>query len=147
MSEPGGVPSAPRSTAAGEPPLPHLAALRPPAPDAPEYHLRATEYRLTTATEPREVVLWTQVRGELLKQDQGAKEAERRRASDTFQEKCTVIFAAGAVVLGAALAVAGFTVPGFFILGAGLFWIAPDYVTSYVKTFGRSHEEDDDGTK
>jgi len=92
--------------------------------------LRATEYRLTTATDPRDVVLWTQVRGELLKQDQGAKEAEQRRASEHFQEKCKVTFAAGTVVLGAALAVAGFTAPGFFILGAGLFWMAPDYVTT-----------------
>ena len=145
MREPGGESSAPLPPAAGEPHVPDLAALRPPAPEAPEYHLRATEYRLTTATDPRDVVLWTQVRGELLKQDQLAKEAARRRASEHFQEKCTVAFAAGAVVLGAALAVAGFTAAGFFILGAGLFWIAPDYVTTYVKTFGRSKEEDDDG--
>ena len=141
MREPGGEPSAPLPSAAGEPPVPDLAALRPPAPEAPEYHLRATEYRLTTATDPRDVVLWTQVRGALLQQDQLAKEAARRRASENLQEKCKVAFAAGAVVLGAALAVAGFTAPGFFILGAGLFWIAPDYV----KTFGRRKEEDDDG--
>lgn len=145
MSEPGGESSAPLPPAAGEPHLPDLAALRPPVPDAPAYHLRATEYRLTTATDPRDVVLWTQVRGELLQQDQGAKEAERRRASANFQEKCHVAFAAGTVVLGAALAVAGFTAAGFFILGAGLFWIAPDYVTTYVKTFGRGKEDDDDG--
>ena len=145
MSEPGGESSAPLPLAAGEPHVPDLAALRPPAPEAPEYHLRATEYRLTTATDPRDVVLWTQVRGELLQQDQLAKDAERRRSSENFQEKCKVALAAGAVLLGAALAVAGFTAPGFFILGAGLFWVAPDYVTTYVKTFGRSHEEDDDG--
>ena len=145
MREPGGESSAPLPPAAGEPHLPDLAALRPPAPEAREYHLCATEYRLTTATDPRDVVLWTQVRGELLQQDQVAKDAARRRASEHFQEKCQVAFAAGAVVLGAALAVAGFTAAGFFILGAGLFWIAPDYVTTYVKTFGRSKEEDDDG--
>jgi len=37
---------------------------------------------------------------------------------------------AAMVAIGAALAVAGFTAPGFFILGAGLFWMAPDYVTT-----------------
>jgi hypothetical protein len=49
-----------------------------PAPPA-RHSLQVVEERLAQATSPQEVLLWTQVRAEILRQDDFVKEQEHRR--------------------------------------------------------------------
>jgi len=101
--------------------------------------LAAVEERLVKANSPQEILLWTQVRGEIQRQDDLLKEQEHRRKLERIQ----IIFKMGlsmvAVVTGAGLAVGGFQYAGLFVLGAGLYGLAPDYVKDFFR--GREGRE------
>ena len=97
--------------------------------------LLSIEKRLTQADNPQDIVLWTQVREEIIRQDEESKNQEHRR----FLEKAQVWFKMGfsviAFVAGISLLVGGVTQIGLFILGAGLFGFVPDYVKMFFKVF------------
>ena len=86
------------------------------------------ERRLVEANSPQEILLWTQVRGEILRQNDILKEQEHQRKLEGLQ----VIFKMGlfivAVITGTTLVVSGFPYAGLFVLGTGLYGLAPDYV-------------------
>ena len=105
--------------------------------------LSSIEERLIQADNPQDVVLWTEVRKEIIKQDEEAKNQGHRR----FMEKAQVWYKMGfsfiAFLTGMILFISGSTSLGLFILGAGLFGVVPDYV----KMFFRGSRENDKGEK
>ena len=90
--------------------------------------LPAVEERLVKAGSPQEILLWTQVRGEIQRQDDFLKEQEHRRTLERIQVLFKMGLSMVAVVTGAGLVIEGFPYAGLFFLGAGLYGLAPDYV-------------------
>ena len=90
--------------------------------------LTQIERRSVEANSPQEILLWTQVRGEILRQDDILKGQEHQRKVERLQ----VIFKMGlsivAIITGTTLVVSEFPYAGLFVLGAGLYGLAPDYV-------------------
>ncbi len=79
--------------------------------------LSSIEERLIQADNPQDIVLWTQVREEIIRQNEEARNQEQRR----FLEKAQIWFKMGfsviAFIAGIALLVGGVTQIGLFILG------------------------------
>jgi hypothetical protein len=102
-----------------------LSAERGPDP------IRDVERRLTQANDLREIALWIQIRGEILRQNEEA--LDRRAARQRQVERARAEIAKGflAVSLGVYLIQSGYWIPGFLCLGAGLYSLAPDYVKQF----------------
>jgi hypothetical protein len=90
--------------------------------------LTQIERRLVEANSPQEILLWTQVRGEILRQDDILKGQEHQRKLERLQVLFKMGLSIVAVITGTTLVVNGFPYAGLFILGAGLYGLAPDYV-------------------
>lgn len=97
--------------------------------------LSSIEERLTQAANPQDIVLWTQVREEIIRQDEESKNQEHRRFLERTQIWFKMGFSVIAFIAGIALLVGGVTQIGLFILGAGLFGFVPDYVKMFFKVF------------
>ena len=82
--------------------------------------LPAVEDRLVKASSPQEILLWTQVRGEIHRQDNFLKEQDHRRKLERMQVLFKMGLSIVAVVRGAGLVVGGFPYAGLFVPGAGL---------------------------
>ena len=93
------------------------------------------EERLTRADNPQDIVLWTQVRGEIIRQDEDAKNQEHQRSSEKRQVRYKMVFSVSAFVVGIGMLIGGLTYPGLFISGAGLFGFVPDYVKALLRVF------------
>lgn len=98
--------------------------------------------RLVNSTSTQEIVLWTQVRGEILRQNQEAERPKHERMMERQQLYGKLVLSVVAISVGIALIVGGFPTAGLFTLGAGLFWLAPDFVQAYFKKF-RSGENNE----
>ena len=87
--------------------------------------------RLVRGRDPLEIVLWTQIRAEVVQQDQDAldRQAARRRQIELARLEIAKGFLA--VSLGTVLILYGYWLPGFLCLGAGLYSLAPDYVKEF----------------
>ena len=103
--------------------------------------LAAVEERLVNANSPQDVILWTQVRGEILRQDNILKDQEHRRRLERIQVQFKMGLSIATVLAGAGLVVGGFQGAGLFVLGAGLYGLAPDYVKGF---FRRREESEND---
>ena len=105
--------------------------------------LSLIEECLIQAKNPQDIAFWTQVRKEIIQQDEGAKNQEHRRSLEKAQVRYKMVFSAAASVIGIGLFLGGFTLLGSFLLGAGLFGVVPDYV----KMLLRGSRENDKGEK
>src|SRR5262249_12003795 len=115
-----------------------LAPVRPPKTE-----LEVIADRLSRVQNPQDIVLWTQVRGEILRQDDTLEERRHRR----WVRKCSLLLkptlSALGILTGAGLVVAGHTLAGLFALGAGFYWLAPDLTRLLVeRTLPRDENED-----
>lgn len=90
--------------------------------------LTQIERRLVEANSHQEILLWTQVRGEILRQDDILKGQEHQRKLERLQVLFKMGLSIVAVITGTTLVVNGFPYAGLFVLGAGLYGLAPDYV-------------------
>jgi hypothetical protein len=86
-----------------------------PEPES-ELPVRAIEERLARANTPEEAIFWTQVRGELLRQNTLEKEQEHRRRLERLQVQFKMGFSIGAVLGGIGLTALGFSYVGLFLL-------------------------------
>ena len=86
------------------------------------------EERLITSTNRRDALLWTEIRGKVLEQDDNVKEKEHQRKLEWREMWVKPLFPVILLVTGGVLLVYGFPYPGIFILGACLYWFAPNYV-------------------
>ena len=105
--------------------------------------LRAIERRIAQADDPHEIALWTQVRGEVLRQNDEV--LDRRAARQLRAESARAELAKGflAVSLGVYPIQSGYWIPGFLCLGAGLYSLAPDFVKQFNPVRRRSEDGDD----
>ncbi len=102
--------------------------------------LSLIEERLTQADNPQDIVLWTQVREEIRRQNiRRQNEESKNQDHQRFLEKAQLWYKMGfsvsAFVVSIGLLIGGLTHPGFFILGAGLFGFAPNYVKAFLRIF------------
>ena len=97
--------------------------------------LSSIEKRLIEADNPQDIVLWTQVRGEIIRQNEGAKNQEHQRSSEKRQVWYKMVFSVSAFVVGIGMLIGGLTYLGLFISGAGLFGFVPDYVKALLRIF------------
>jgi hypothetical protein len=96
--------------------------------------LAKVEERLANATTPEEIVLWTRVRAEILKQNELAEEGKHRRTLEKVEVASQKAVTAAALGIGVGLIIIGVPEIGLFVLGAGLFKLAPDYVKKVFAT-------------
>jgi hypothetical protein len=104
----------------------------PPMSDA----LSEIDKRIATAS-MSELPSLIQVRGAIIEQDEYRLEGahQRRGQMGVFYSK--VGFSVAAAIGGTALVVAGFGLPGFFLLGGAAAVYVPEYVKNFVDRFGR----------
>jgi hypothetical protein len=105
--------------------------------------IRAVERRLIQADNPRDIALWIQIRGEIMRQNEEA--LDRRAARQQRTEAARAELAKGffAVSLGVYLIQSGYWLAGFLCLGAGLYSLAPDYIKQFNPLRQRNEADDD----
>lgn len=99
--------------------------------DEKDSSLRIVEERLKTAKDQDEIVLWTKVRGEILRQDKEVADDKHLRSNSSIQLKAKISLSVIAVGVGGGLIIANSILAGMFCLGAGLFWLAPEFVNTF----------------
>jgi hypothetical protein len=102
--------------------------------------------RLEQAKDRDEIVLWTQVLGELARQEQAAKELDykiwRGQAEFKWKRNLSLI----GLTIGSALVIGSITapvlfIPGMFMLGVGSYPLAPSFVREYFNKKRGADEE------
>ena len=82
--------------------------------------ISSIEERLIQADNPDNIILWTQVRGEVKRQDEEVKDREHQRSSEKVQLWCKIVFSAVAFFTGIGLLIGGLKL-GVFISGRAFF--------------------------
>jgi hypothetical protein len=100
--------------------------------------LARIEERLLNANSSQEVILWTQVRGEIIRQNEIVKDGEQRRFLKKVQVARRIGLSVGALTIGTVLVTSGLTAPGLFVLGAGLYELAPEFIKEVFLDRGKS---------
>ena len=93
--------------------------------------------RLASSTDLRELVVLTQIRGELVRQEEAQSDGEHRRSLERLQLYYKLIAAPVAFGTGVAfVALTPLVGVGLFLIGAGLAAFAPDYVRMVLRNKG-----------
>jgi hypothetical protein len=98
--------------------------------------LKAIDERLAGSESPQDIILWTQVRGEILRQNEEVESRRHQRHLERLELYSKMLLSLVAISVGVLLSKLGYVTAGFFALGAGLFWLAPDLVKTYFNKFG-----------
>lgn len=93
--------------------------------------LQSIDNRIATADDPREIVLWTKVREEIIRQNETMEEPKHRRRLANWQLYFKMGFSLVAFATGVILLIKGFILLAPLIIGAGLFALAPEFVMAY----------------
>ena len=93
---------------------------------------QSVDRRLANAKTPAEVVLWTQVRGEVLRQDEDAADRRQRRWVGRASLYATVGLSLVGVGAGVVLLATQHLFAGLFALGAGLYRLAPEFTRDFL---------------
>jgi hypothetical protein len=94
--------------------------------------LQSIDNRIANADDPREIVLWTKVREEIIRQNENMEEPRHRRRLSTWQLYFKMSFSIVAFATGVILLIKGFMLLAPLIIGAGLFALAPEFVMAYL---------------
>jgi hypothetical protein len=98
--------------------------------------------RLASSTDLRELVVLTQIRGELVRQEEARADGEHRRSLERLQLYYKLIAAPVAFGTGVAfVALTPLVGVGLFLIGAGLAAFAPDYVRMVLRNKGEREGE------
>jgi hypothetical protein len=108
--------------------------------------------KLAKSSSAQEIVLLTQVRGEIIRQDLDSEKKSHEiynksqdRALKRFNEKATLIFRIAmspvALIVGCGLIYLGFLSAGYLALGAGLWLLASELVRGYLLGGGKNSEK------
>jgi len=98
--------------------------------------------RLAASTDLRELVVLTQLRGELIRQEEARADGEHRRYLERLQLYYKL--AAAPIAFGTGIVFVAFTPlvgVGLFLLGAGLAAFVPDYVSMILRHKGEREGE------
>ncbi len=115
-------------------------------PQKPEKYVEKTllsslEQRLVDSKSPQETILWTQVRGEIIRQNEESEEQNHRRLLEKIQLIFKMGFSIITFIVGTLLVLNGFSFVGLFMIGAGLYGLAPDFVKSFFKKHPRGKND------
>ena len=104
--------------------------------------IRSIDQRIAKAKDPRDIVLWTKVRDEIIRQNERIEDPRHRRRLQSIQLYFKMGFSIVAFATGVLMLVYGFIYLAPLIIGAGLFALAPDFVMAYLtKGKGPSNEQ------
>lgn len=114
-----------------KPPTSNTAMVRR-EPTRISHGVRSLDGRVSAA-DLKELVVITRVREEFIRQDERAKDRDHLRSL----EKVSVVTKAGlpilALAVGTLLVLQGFSLVGFMVLGAALYGLAPDLVSTVIR--------------
>lgn len=104
----------------------------PPMPDARS----EIDKRIATAS-MSELPSLIQARAAIIEQDEYRLEGDHQRRGQMGVFYSKVGFSVAAAIGGTALIIAGFGLPGFFLLGGAAAVYVPEYVKNFMDRFGR----------
>ncbi len=104
--------------------------------------LLQVETRLAKANSAQDAILWTQMRGEIIRQNETRKDGEHRRFLEKTQVLYDIGLSIGALAIGTILVAKGFAYAGLLVLGAGL-KLAPDYLKEAFLRRGKGEGNED----
>lgn len=114
----------------------------PPKEFAP---LERIEERLANANSPDEILLWTKVRGEIIRQNEFIKDGQYQRFLRRFSLIRKTALSVIAITIGIGLIIGGSSVLGASILGVVFYELVPDYLKNVVSS--KTIFEENDETK
>lgn len=104
--------------------------------------LAKIEERIAQANSSQEALFWTQIRGEIIKQNEIIKEGRQRRLIQNVQIWRRICVSIAALTLGLVLFSTGSTEAGLLILGVFLYELAPNLVKEAFLGRGKGKEHD-----
>ncbi len=99
--------------------------------------LQSIDEKLARVNDQRDLVLLTQVRGEIIRQDNSHEDEGQKRSLQKIQLYYKFAIAPVSIATGVGLLVGGFSTAGLFVMGAGLAAFAPNYVGQVLKLWKR----------
>jgi hypothetical protein len=105
------------------------------------------EARIINAATPEEAREWSKVREELIKQNTELENQQHRRFLEKGLFWSKQVFSYAAIVGGTILAMKGFDTLGYFIIGGGLYQVAPGYLRAIINKYKTEENDDDSGEK
>ena len=106
--------------------------------------VKAIERRLVQAQDPREIALWAEIRGEVIRHNEDALDRQATRRQRVESARADLTKSLLAVSVGVYLVQQGYWIVGFLCLGAGLYSLAPDYVRQFGPWRRRRERADDE---
>lgn len=104
---------------------------------------QSIEERITQAVDMREAMLFTQIRGELKRQDAEERKQEEIFAAEKRQFWARTGFSLTTILVGTGLVLAGHAMSGFFVIGGALAMFVPNYVKHFVNTVVKGGQSDE----
>jgi hypothetical protein len=105
--------------------------------------LAKIEERLVEATSSEEIVLWTQIRGEVIRQNEIIKDNKHQRSLDKIQIIRKTSLSGIAVTIGSGLIISGSTGLGMLLLAVAFYEIAPNHIKNLFFLKINSEENED----
>ncbi|MBE9017567.1 hypothetical protein C7Y66_24295 [Chroococcidiopsis sp. CCALA 051] len=109
--------------------LEQISAQLQPASDTPINKTTAllqVEERIAKANSPQEALVWTQIRGELIKQNEIIKEGKQKRLIQNVQIWRRISVSIAALTIGLVFFSIGSTEAGLLVIGVFLYELVPD---------------------
>lgn len=108
--------------------------------------LSPIDERISAAVDSRDMVLLTQVRGEIARQNEESSDREHARWVERTKMWWRIAGSFMAIAVGTGLLIGGFNYAGIFALGGGLFGFFPEYIKVLARSYkkiDRSYDGDD----
>jgi hypothetical protein len=104
--------------------------------------LAALDQRIALAQDPRELLFLTQIRSEIIRQDEDVSDRRHRRYQQRVRLWGSYAFSMLSIGLGTGLFALQQDTAGFFLIGAGIFVFVPRYVMAILnRGEGGRHDE------
>jgi hypothetical protein len=100
--------------------------------------------KIAAEESPQRMQFLAALRREIIDQNAIEAEGHEKLASKRRNFWFKTGFCGGTLILGAGLVAAGFSVPGFFVLGGGLAMIAPHYVRDFMQQRNKQNNQTDE---
>jgi hypothetical protein len=110
-------------------------------PPASSNNLSPLETKLIEANSIEEAIVWTQIIGERVRQDDFLESRRHSRSLENREMLFKQSFSVMLLFTGMGLYVGGFVYVGVFVLGAGLYGIAPNYVLEFLQESRNKREK------
>lgn len=104
--------------------------------------LQLIDLRLLQTTDVEEVKSLVKVREDILKQNETIEQNKQDRYQERFNMYLYLVSAIAFIVIGISLIMLKYNLVGFFILGAGLYIIVPNYVTTFLTRNKKKTDEE-----